>query len=419
MAIVRSRALQPIWVFSTLSALLAAGYGVLFTIVGDYRDEYGISETTVGWIIGIGFIVAFASQIAIGPLGDGGHARTLVFGGAIVNVFGLLLMGFGTTAPVILSGRIVSGLAIGAASPAIKRIVVVGSGENLGRNLGRLFSADVFGFAMGPVISAVLVGPFGLAAPFLVIAALTMVVVGVTLSLEVQEAPDTDSRRFAIDLLRLRPFAGAVMIGAAAFMMIGAFDALWDLVHTDLGTTEWVANLGIALFAVPLVILGPTSGRLAQRIGPFLVASAGLAAGALFMAIYGALTVGLAIFAVAMVHALTDGLSFAASGVAVGMAAPEHRQAGAQGVLGGMQALAAGVMAPFAGWLYENHGQQVAYWFAAIIMIAMVAGGLLLAGSDARHLKGRRIQGPGAAAGGWGSRTADRTVCAATGDHLE
>ena len=136
----------------------------------------------------------------------------------------------------------------------------------------------------------------------------------------------------------------------------------WDLVHTDLGTAEWMANLGIALFAIPLVILGPTSGKLAQRLGPFLVASVGLLAGAGFFGIYGALTVGGAIFAVAMVHALTDGLSFAASGVAVGMTAPEERQAGAQGVLGGMQSLGAGIMAPIAGWLYETQGQRTAYW---------------------------------------------------------
>jgi len=382
------RTLSPIWVFSILSALFGSGYGVLFTIVGDYRDEYGISETTVGWIIGIGFIVAFISQITLGPVGDRGHARALVYGGSIVNVAGLLMMGFGTSAPVILSGRIVSGLAIGAATPAIKRIVIVGSGDNLGRNLGRLFSADVFGFAVGPVVSAVLVGPFGLAAPFIVISALTLAVVAATLSVRVEEATELEPRRFALDLLRFRPFAGAVLIGSATFMMIGAFDTLWDVVHTDLGTTEWVANLGIALFAIPLVLFGPFAGRLAQRVGPFLVAGAGMGVAAVFMGIYGVLGTGLAIFAVAMIHSLTDGMSFAASGVAVGMTAPESRQSGAQGVLGGMQALAAGLMAPATGWLYETYGQQTAYWFAAGVMILMVAGGLLLAGPDVRRIKG-------------------------------
>ena len=371
-----------------LSATLTAGYGVLFTLVGDYRDEYGISETMVGLIIGIGFIVSFVAQTVLGPLGDRGHARTLIIIGSVSNITGLLLMGFGTSSTVLLTGRIISGLAIGAAAPAIKRIVVVGSGENLGRNLGSLFSADVLGFAIGPVVSAVLVGPLGIPGPFVVIAALNLAVTAwVVTSIEVPESAESEPTRFAFDLLKDPPFAGAVILGTAAFVMIGAFDALWDVVHTDLDTPEWMANLGIAIFAIPLVLLGPTAGRIAQAKGPFLVASLGLIAAAIFLGIYGALTVGALIFAFTMGHALTDGLTFAASGVAVGMTAPEQRQAGAQGVLGGMQSLGAGLMAPLTGWVYENHGQRAAYWLASGIVLAMTATGLGVAGS-ARRLRG-------------------------------
>ncbi|MGY9082694.1 MAG: MFS transporter [Acidimicrobiales bacterium] len=372
---------QVIRIFSILSASLAAGYGVLFTMGGDFRDEYGISETTFGFIIGIGFLLSFFSQIWIGPYGDRGYARQMVFGGALVNAAGLLMMGFGTSATVIIAGRVISGLAIGAAGPAIKRIVVIGSGPNLGRNLGRLFSADVFGFAIGPVISAILVGPFGIAAPFIVISAATVVVVLLSLRLPIETKSDgaVDRKRFAFDLLLYRPFAGAVMLGVAAFVMIGAFDVLWDLVHTDLGTADWMANLGIALFAIPLVLLGPTAGKLAQRIGPFIIAATGMLAAVFFFGIYGLLTVGGAIFAVTMVHAVTDGLTFAASGVAVGMTAPEERQAGAQGVLGGMQSLGAGIMAPIAGWLYETQGQRTTYWVAGGLILLLVVGGIMLA----------------------------------------
>lgn len=375
---------QNVWVFAALSAALASGYGVLFTMGGDYRDEYGVSETTFGVIIGLGFILSFVAQFTIGPFGDRGHARTMVLGGAALNVGGMLLMGFGTTTTVLLLGRVLSGLAIGAAGPAIKRMVVVGSGENLGRNLGRLFSADVFGFALGPVISGVLVGPFGIPAPFVVIAVMTTVMVLMALRVPIEEGEPGEPQRFALDLLKKRAFAGAVLIGVAAYVMIGAFDALWDLVHTDLGTSEWMANLGISLFAIPLVLLGPTSGRLAQRVGPFLTAGLGMTVAAAFFGIYGVLSVGGAIFAVTMAHAITDGLSFAASGVAVGMTAPENRQAGAQGVLGGMQSLGAGIMAPITGWLYQNHGQQTAYWVASGTIFALVVAGLALAGPAVR-----------------------------------
>jgi len=178
-----------------------------------------------------------------------------------------------------------------------------------------------------------------------------------------------------------------VILGTAAFVMIGAFDALWDVVHTDLDTPEWMANLGIAIFAIPLVLLGPTAGKLAQSRGPFLVAGLGLVAAAVFLGIYGALTVGALIFTFTLGHALTDGLTFAASGVAVGMTAPEQRQAGAQGVLGGMQSLGAGIMAPVTGWVYENHGQRAAYWLAAGVVLTMTATGLGVAG-PARRLRG-------------------------------
>ena len=257
---------QLLWGFSALSACLSAGYGVLFTVVGDYRDAYNISESMLGWIIGVGFFAGFISQTLIAPIGDRGYAKRLVLIGVVVNAIGLVMMGLGESTPIIMAGRIVSGLAIGAASPAIKRIIVVGDPANLGRNLGRLIAADVFGFALGPAISAVLVGPFGLAAPFFVIAIVSLGLVATTLRLTVSETTSSTPQRFALDLLRKRSFAGAVVLGGTTFVMIGAFDALWDLVHEDLGTANWMANLGISLFAIPLIVLGPIGGKLANGL---------------------------------------------------------------------------------------------------------------------------------------------------------
>ena len=372
------------WSLFAMSAALSSGYGTLFTLVGDYRDEYGISESMIGLIIGIGFLVAFVSQTLLGPLGDRGRARLMIVGGTAANIVGLIMLGVGTTASVLLLGRIISGLGIGAAIPPLKRFVVVQSKENVGRNLGILFSTDVAGFAIGPVISAVLVGPLGIPGPFLVVAAANAIAAVLVLAnVEENENLEIEPSRFAFDLLRIRPFAGAVILGTATFVMIGTFDALWDVVHSDLDTPEWMANLGIALFAIPLVILGPFAGKLAQRRGPFRIAAIGLVVASMFMGIYGVLTVGAVIFAFTMGHAITDGLTFAASGVAVGLTVPEQRQAGAQGLLGGMQALGAGIMAPITGWVYESQGQQMAYWVGAGTVLVMCMVGMLVAGPTA------------------------------------
>ena len=157
--------------FGGLLATLAAGYGILFTIVDDYQREYGLDKSQIGFVIGIGFLSGFISQVLFAPYADRGHARKVVVIGVLVSVAGLLMMALGTSLLPILLGRIVNGLGVGAASPAVRRIVILADPDNLGSNLGKLLSADVFGFAMGPVISALLVGPFGIPTPFIVVSA--------------------------------------------------------------------------------------------------------------------------------------------------------------------------------------------------------------------------------------------------------
>ncbi len=370
-----------LFAFGGLAATLAAGYGVLFTIVDDYKNTYGISGRAIGVVIGVGFLSGFVSQVLLAPYADRGHARKVVVIGVGVSVAGLLLMALGTTLTPILVGRIVNGLGVGAASPAIRRIVILADPDNLGTNLGRLLSADVFGFAMGPAISAVLVGPFGIPTPFVVVGVLSLILLPFVARVPVDETSVEfrPKKRLAVDLLAIRPFAGATVLAGVAFIMIGGFDALWSLVHDELGTSEWIANLGITLFALPLFFLGPWGGRKAQTFGPFKVAAIGLVAGASFLFGYGLLPTGGLIFALAMVHAVSDGATISASGVAASMVVPADRQAGAQGMLGASQQLMAGIMAVVTGSVYEEFGRTVAYGVVAGSMLVLTAVGLYLA----------------------------------------
>ncbi len=368
--------------FSLLSAALSAGYGVLFTLIGDFRDTYGISETALGWIIGAGFIAEFVAQLVIAPLGDRGRARQILWLGSALYIIGLVVVAFSGTAWLIGGCRVLSGLAGGAMIPVVRRIVVLGDADNVGRNLGQLMSASIFGFAVGPAISAVLAEPFGLAAPFLVVAgvgAVTAVAVLVTTEIPEATAGGEPQPRLAFDLLADTPLVGALCFGAAAFVMIGAFDILWDLVHEDLDTPTWLANIGISIFALPLIVLAPISGRLAERVGPFRLGGAGLVVAAGFMASYGLLGTGTAIVMVSLAHAVTDGFTIASTGVAVAMTAPHERQAGAQGLLGAAQALAAGLTAPVIGAIYQSQGRLAAYTTSSAMMLGFVVIGTILA----------------------------------------
>ncbi|MEO7369594.1 MAG: MFS transporter, partial [Ilumatobacteraceae bacterium] len=216
-------------VFCALTGLFASGYGVMFTVLDEFRDQYGISEGALGLIVAMGFLSSFVAQVTIAPLADRGHARTMIVIGMVFNVVGLLGMAVGTTFFTLVTARFVMGVGVGLAYPAARRIVIVADPDNLGQNLGRMLAADVGGFAIGPAISAILVGPFGIAAPFLLIAALTVAIYPLIARTRVEdnhvaaEAPP----RFAFDLLRIRPYLAALLMGAAVFMMIGSFDALW------------------------------------------------------------------------------------------------------------------------------------------------------------------------------------------------
>ncbi|CAB4864734.1 unannotated protein [freshwater metagenome] len=368
--------------FGVLSALFSSGYGVMFTMLDDFRDAYGIAASALGLVVAAGFFSSFFAQVFIAPLADRGHARQLVYLGMLFNVGGLVAMAFGTNVVVLMLARVIMGIGAGMALPAIRRIVILADPDNLGNNIGRLLAADVAGFAVGPAVSAVLVGPFGIAAPFLVIAVATVACLPVIIRVKVNEsaAANHPQTRFAFDLLRSRPYLGTILLGSAAYLMFGTFDALWVLVLSDLHTNEVIANLGITLFAVPLMLLGSFGGRLAQRIGPFRLGSIGLMFGAGFMFTYGQLPSGIAMFCVSIFHAIQDGMTVASAGVAVGMVAPIDRQAGAQGLMGGVQTLVGGVAAITAGALYQHAGRATAYTVCAVAMTILVAASLACAG---------------------------------------
>ncbi|HEY0519917.1 MAG TPA: MFS transporter [Ilumatobacteraceae bacterium] len=373
-------------VFGALTALFASGYGVMFTVLDEFRDQYGIGEGALGLIVAMGFLSSFVAQVTIAPLADRGHARSMIFLGMAFNVAGLVGMAYGTTFPVLLTSRFVMGVGVGLAYPAARRIVINADPDRLGQNLGRMLAADVAGFAAGPAVSAVLVGPFGIAAPFMLIAALTIAMYPLIARTHVAE---TDAAaevppRFAFDLLRIRPYLAAVSMGAAVFMMIGTFDALWALVLDDLHASDLIANLGITLFAVPMVLFASIGGRLAQSIGPFRLGTFGLLVGTAAMFAYGHAPTGGVMLAFSLVHATNDGFTVSSCGVAVGLVVPGERQASAQGLLGGIQTLTAGITATVIGQIYEHYGRTVAYTTCAVSMLTLVVCGAVLSGSSWR-----------------------------------
>ena len=59
---------RTLYLLQATTALGGMGYGVMFTVLDDFRDKYGITEAQLGIIVGVGFLTGFLSQILFAPL---------------------------------------------------------------------------------------------------------------------------------------------------------------------------------------------------------------------------------------------------------------------------------------------------------------------------------------------------------------
>ena len=111
----------------------SCSYGVMFTMLDDFRNSFGIAESALGLIVGVGFFTSFVGQVSIAPLADRGRARQLIILGLGLEVIGCIGMAFGETFKVLLISRIIMGFGAGAALPALRRVIIVADPENFGR----------------------------------------------------------------------------------------------------------------------------------------------------------------------------------------------------------------------------------------------------------------------------------------------
>ncbi|MFM8947638.1 MAG: MFS transporter [Acidimicrobiaceae bacterium] len=372
-----------------LTLLFAIGsssclYGVMFTMLDDFRNNFGIAESALGFIVGVGFFTSFLGQVSIAPLADRGRAQRLIIFGLGLEVIGCIGMALGETFIILLISRMIMGFGAGSALPALRRVIIVADPENFGRNLGRILSFEVAGFASGPIISVVFAEFFGIPGPFVFLATIISLFVMVISRIAVPETAKENhpTERFAIDLLKNRSITSGILIGVALFFMIGVFDSLWVLMMDDLDAAQWMANVGVSVFVLPLILLGPFGGKFVQRIGPYRAGGFGMILGALFMAGYGLMPTPTLMMLVFFFHSLNDGFFVTGAGVAVGTSAPLERQAGAQGLLGGMETLAGGVAASFSGVAYDHLGRTTTFIGTAAIMLTLILASRILAGNN-------------------------------------
>ena len=356
----------------------SAGLGSIIVLLAEIRNELGFTETGIGLAIAAGFAAAFVANIIMAPHADRGRAPAMLRGGLALGVVSLVVLAVGQDLWHYVLGRAVFGFALGTAGPAARRTVIVADPANLGRNMGRLGAWDVGGFVAGPMIASLLaaIGGFRFTFWFMAISLATL------LPVAFRAQPDTaarDEEGLGLNgLLRIRRLVGAFFVVAAYFVFIGAFEAVWVLEMDTRGATQTTMAIGLTLAALPIAMLSPLGGSLAQRYGARRWAIGGIASITLLTTFYGIVPGVVALVALTMVTSVLEGFAFPSAPMLVAAAVAENRQAAAQGLMGAVEVATAAVAAVTISIIYDRHGDLMAWIVTASTMAILLLFGAIL-----------------------------------------
>ena len=364
----------------------SAGLGSIIVLLAEIRSELGFTDTGIGLAIAAGFAAAFVANISMAPHADRGRAPAMLRGGLALGVVGMVVLAVGQDLWHYVLGRAVFGFALGTAGPAARRTVIVADPTNLGRNMGRLGAWDVGGFVAGPMIASLLAGIGGFRFTFWAMA----VALAMLLPVSFRAQPDTaarDEEGLGLKgLLRIRRLVGAFFVVAAYFVFIGAFEAVWVLEMDTRGATQTTLAVGITLAALPIALLSPLGGSLAQRYGARRWAIGGLASITLLTTFYGVVPGVAALVAITMATSVMEGFTFPSAPMLVAAAVAENRQASAQGLMGAVEVATAAVAAMIIAMIYDSHGDLTAWIVTASTMAILLLIGAILTRPTDRQL---------------------------------
>ncbi|MYB11628.1 MAG: MFS transporter [Acidimicrobiia bacterium] len=374
------------WPYFVVTGSLSMGYGSLFTLLAEFRDKLGFSETELGFIIAVGFLAGFIAQVGLARFADRGYVWILVHGGVLIALLSMLSMAMTDEVWQFTAARFFLGAGTGATGPAIRRILITRDPPNMGKNLGTMGAFDISGFVLGPVVAGLLAEFINLRAPFLFMAGLYLMIYMWIFRLDLSAGVTATTKIPVRRLFRIRPLNSGMLAGAAFFTTIGVFETSWAVLLDDLGASTLLIALSISLFALPMIPLAPYGGKVAQQKGPMRVMPYSIMGAVVCMLVYGYVEFVWVLIAVSAAHAIFDAFTMPAGQLAIAISAPTEQAAAAQGLFGALGLIIAGIAAVATGAIYENWGAEALFTGASIVMVVALAGAIAL---------GEELMGPG------------------------
>ena len=358
------------------------------------KDSLGLSAVEQALVVAVPVVVGSLGRIPVGALTDrfGGRVMfPLVSAVTIVPVMYLGLAGHSSLAALLAGGFFlgVGGTAFAVGVPFVSAWFPP---ERRGMAIG-VFGAGMGGTAISALTTVKLAAAHGLAAPFLVTAAV-LAVYAVLAALLLRDAPgrvvptEPLARRLAATA-RLRVTWQAAALYAIAFGGYVAFSVyLPTYLKTGYGLTQADEANRMAGFVLVAVLMRPVGGWLSDRLDPARVLAAALAvvaAGAAVQAFTPPLIpLGTAAF-LSMAAAL--GASSGATFALVALLAPANKVGSVTGMVGAAGGLGGFVPPLVMGSIYSQFGS---YAIGLALLAVVAAAAVLFTATTVRREVTRR-----------------------------
>src|ERR1039458_9848484 len=241
----------------------------------EHRDG---TPPLIGIVMATFFVAGVLTQFAFGHLADKfGRRRILV---SSLVVYGLASMTFllPVTAPWLAVSRAFQGAAAGAIEVAsLSAVASLFPEEERGRAVSRIFAAQLFGLAIGPVVGVVAsVNDLGWAffVAGLVSLGAALVAMKTNLGDRAYDPSPLPKLQWSSQL------TGSLVAASASGLAIGVYEACWSLLlHAHHASTLQI-RLSWTFFGLPWIVLFRLGGWLADHANRRFIALAGLFSGA-------------------------------------------------------------------------------------------------------------------------------------------
>ena len=254
------------------------GAGAIIPLFPLYLKQHGASPSLIGLTMSAFFLAGLLTQFPAGRLADRIGRRPVLIGGLILYAASCLAFILPLSAWGFIALRFVQGGAAGAVEVA--SLALVSSNvpiEKRGRAISRIFSAQLAGTAVGPLLGAV-AGVQHMALLFIATAiACTGAAIPVLTSSTIK-AHDVAHLHHQplVRLVMSRALLGAVFGALALGLGIGVYEACWTLLLHDRGGSSLAIALSWTAFSVPYVFFVRAAGWFADHWDRRMLAALGL-----------------------------------------------------------------------------------------------------------------------------------------------